>query len=129
LIGEEDDNSLLSPLLAAFGRAAMDTAKRTAARSPRGRLDPPLALIGDELANCMPLPELPQLMSLAGGFGIFVLASLQNLAQAQRRWGELGVRQIFSGATVKVVLGGLSDPQELEMFSKAIGDFDETQLA
>lgn len=129
LLGEEDDHSLLSPLLAAFGRAAMDTAKHTAARTISGRLDPPLGLIGDELANCLPLPELPQLMSLAGGFGIFVLASLQNLAQAERRWGPLGLRQIISGATVKIVLGGISDPQELRLFSDMIGEHDELQMS
>ncbi|WP_433463966.1 type IV secretory system conjugative DNA transfer family protein [Spirillospora sp. CA-128828] len=129
LIGEEDDQSLLSPLLAAFGRAAMDTAKHGAARTLSGRLDPPLALIGDELANCMPLPELPQLISLAGGFNIFVLASLQNLGQAERRWGPLGARQIISGATAKIILGGISDPKELKLFSDMIGEYDEPQTA
>lgn len=127
LLGEEDDTSLLSPLLSAFGRAAMDTAKQTAARTIDGRLDPPVGIIGDELANCMPLPELPQLMSLAGGFGVFVLACLQNLAQAERRWGPLGARQIISGATVKIVLGGISDPKELKLFSDMIGEHDELQ--
>jgi type IV secretory pathway TraG/TraD family ATPase VirD4 len=129
LIGEDDDHSLLTPLQAAFGRAAADAANRRAARATRGRLDPPLALIGDEIANSMPLPELPRLMSLAGGSGIFVLVSLQNLAQAEQRWGELGARQIFANATVKIVLGGISDPRELKMFSDAIGDYDQEHLA
>ncbi|OLT34406.1 hypothetical protein BJF79_07445 [Actinomadura sp. CNU-125] len=127
LIGEDDDASQLAPLLAAFGRAITDTAKHRAARAPGGRLDPPLGLFGDEIANCLPLPELPKLMSLAGGFGIFILASLQNLAAAEQRWGPLGVRQMFANATVKLVLGGVGDPRELKMLSDVIGDHDQEQ--
>jgi hypothetical protein len=37
-----------------------------------GRLDPPLGLFLDEVANIVPLQQLPALMSFAGGTGIFV---------------------------------------------------------
>lgn len=125
LIGEEDEGSSLAPILAAFSRAILDTAKVIAARMPNGRLDPPLALLGDELANVAPLPQIPSLMSVSGSQNIFMVAVLQNLAQAHERWGELGVRKMFAAATIKVILGGVSDEQELKSYSQLAGEFEE----
>lgn len=125
LIGEEDEGSSLAPILAAFSRAILDTAKVIAARMPNGRLDPPLALLGDELANVAPLPQIPSLMSVSGSQNIFMVAVLQNLSQAHERWGELGVRKMFAAATIKVILGGVSDEQELKSYSQLAGEFEE----
>ncbi|GAA2720382.1 MULTISPECIES: TraM recognition domain-containing protein [Streptomyces] len=125
LIGEEDEGSSLAPILAAFSRAILDTAKVIAARMPNGRLDPPFALLGDELANVAPLPQIPSLMSVSGSQNIFMVAVLQNLAQAHERWGELGVRKMFAAATIKVILGGVSDEQELKTYSQLAGEFEE----
>ncbi|WP_327391370.1 TraM recognition domain-containing protein (plasmid) [Streptomyces microflavus] len=125
LIGEEDEGSSLAPLLAAFSRAILDTAKVIAARMPNGRLDPPLGVLGDELANVAPLPQIPSLMSVSGSQNIFLVAVLQNLAQAHERWGELGVRKMFAAATIKVILGGVSDEQELKTYSQLAGEFEE----
>ncbi|MGP3951252.1 type IV secretory system conjugative DNA transfer family protein [Streptomyces sp. 7N604] len=125
LIGEEEEGSSLAPIMAAFSRAILDTAKVIAARMPNGRLDPPLALLGDELANVAPLPQIPSLMSVSGSQNIFMVAVLQNLAQAHERWGELGVRKMFAAATVKIILGGVSDEQELKTYSALAGEFEE----
>ncbi|MCZ1012276.1 type IV secretory system conjugative DNA transfer family protein [Streptomyces lydicus] len=125
LIGEEDEGSSLAPIMAAFSRAILDTAKVIAARMPNGRLDPPLALLGDELANVAPLPQIPSLMSVSGSQNIFMVAVLQNLAQAHERWGELGVRKMFAAATIKVILGGVSDETELKTYSQLAGEFEE----
>ncbi|MGW8989035.1 type IV secretory system conjugative DNA transfer family protein [Streptomyces zhihengii] len=125
LIGEEDEGSSLAPILAAFSRAILDTAKVIAARMPNGRLDPPLGVLGDELANVAPLPQIPSLMSVSGSQNIFMVAVLQNLAQAHERWGDLGVRKMFAAATIKVILGGVSDEQELKTYSALAGEFEE----
>ncbi|MFD6465387.1 type IV secretory system conjugative DNA transfer family protein [Streptomyces goshikiensis] len=125
LIGEEEEGSSLAPILAAFSRAILDTAKAIAARMPNGRLDPPLGVLGDELANVAPLPQIPSLMSVSGSQNIFLVAVLQNLAQAHERWGELGVRKMFAAATIKVILGGVSDEQELKTYSALAGEFEE----
>ena len=125
LIGEEEEGSSLAPIMAAFSRAILDTGKRIAARMPNGRLDPPLGILGDELANVAPLPQIPSLMSVSGSQNIFMVAVLQNLAQAQERWGEIGVRKMFAAATVKIMLGGISDEQELKTYSALAGEFEE----
>ncbi|MER5890450.1 TraM recognition domain-containing protein [Streptomyces sp. NPDC001941] len=125
LIGEEDEGSSLAPALAAFSRAILDTAKVIAARMPNGRLDPPFGLLGDELANVAPLPQIPSLMSVSGSQNIFMVAVLQNLAQAHERWGEQGVRKMAAAATIKIILGGVSDEQELKTYSQLAGEFEE----
>ena len=125
LIGEDEEGSALAPLNAAFAKALFDTAKRIAARSPNGRLITPLGCFMDELANVAPLPEIPSLMSVSGSQNIFIMAVLQGYAQAEERWGQLGVRKMFAAGTVKIFLGGISDPEELKGYSTLTGEFDE----
>lgn len=125
LIGEDEEGSALAPLNAAFAKALFDTAKRIAARSPNGRLVIPLGCFMDELANVAPLPEIPSLMSVSGSQNIFIMAVLQGYAQAEERWGQLGVRKMFAAGTVKIFLGGISDPEELKGYSTLTGEFDE----
>lgn len=125
LIGEDEEGSALAPLNAAFAKALFDSAKRLAARSPNGRLAVPLGCFMDELANVAPLPEIPSLMSVSGSQNIFIMAVLQGYAQAEERWGQLGVRKMFAAGTVKIFLGGISDPEELKGYSTLTGEFDE----
>lgn len=125
LIGEDEEGSALAPLNAAFAKAMFDKAKRIAARGPNGRLEIPLGCFLDELANVAPLPEIPSLMSVSGSQNIFILAVLQSYAQAEERWGQLGVRKMFASSTVKVFLGGISDPEELKAYSSLAGEYDE----
>jgi type IV secretory pathway TraG/TraD family ATPase VirD4 len=115
----------LAPLISAFVDEVTETAKAIADRSSRGRLDPPLGMILDEVANVVPLPHLPALMSYAGGSGIFIVAVLQNMAQARGRWGADEAEMLWGAATVKIALGGLTG-DELDDFSKLAGIYRES---
>ena len=108
-------------LVAALIEDLIDAARRLAGRSPRQRLDPPLALLLDEAAN-YPLPSLPSLMSEGGGSGITTMAVLQSLAQARDRWGTDAARAIWDSAIVKMVLGGSSDADDLSDLSRLVGE-------
>ncbi|KGM17907.1 type VI secretion protein [Actinotalea fermentans ATCC 43279 = JCM 9966 = DSM 3133] len=114
-----------APLVAAFVEDITETARSIAARSPGARLDPPLLLALDEIANLTPLPSLPQLMAEGGGSGITTLAVLQSLAQARNRWGEHAADAIWDAATVKLVLGGLAKYRDLDDVSRLLGEIDE----
>ncbi|WP_255595566.1 type IV secretory system conjugative DNA transfer family protein [Cellulomonas sp. C5510] len=114
-----------APLVAAFVEDITETARSLAARSPGARLDPPLLLALDEIANLTPLPSLPQLMAEGGGSGITTLAVLQSLAQARNRWGEHAADAIWDAATVKLVLGGLAKYRDLDDVSRLLGEIDE----
>lgn len=114
-----------APLVAAFVEDITETARAVAARSPRARLDPPLLLALDEIANLTPLPSLPSLMAEGGGSGITTLAVLQSLAQARARWGEHPADAIWDAATVKIVLGGLAKYRDLDDVARLVGEIDE----
>lgn len=114
-----------APLVAAFVEDITETARARAARSPGARLDPPLLLALDEIANLTPLPSLPALMAEGGGSGITTLAVLQSLAQARARWGEHHADAIWDAATVKLVLGGLGKYRDLDDVARLLGDIDE----
>lgn len=114
-----------APLIAAFVEDITETARTVAARAPSARLDPPLLLALDEIANLTPLPSLPSLMSEGGGSGITTVAVLQSLAQARSRWGEHAADTIWDAATVKIVLGGLGKYRDLDDVARLLGEIDE----
>ncbi|PYC82580.1 conjugal transfer protein [Streptomyces tateyamensis] len=125
LLVDKEEATALAPLISAFVSEVFGTAKRLADRSPGGRLDPPLGALLDEVANMSPLPNLPDLMSFAGGSGIYVVAVLQNMAQARKTWGRDGAEMLWGSSTVKIALGGLGG-DELEEFSKLAGIYRES---
>lgn len=124
----EEDATDLAPLIAGFVDEIAIVARRLADRSPSGRLNPPLSLLLDEVANVVPLPRLPKLMSYAGGSGIFAVAVFQSIAQARERWGRDGAEALWGAATIKLALGGLSG-DEPEALSRLAGKYRETVLS
>ena len=116
----------LAPLITVLFDELLDVAKRAADASPGGRLSPPLAIFGDEIANVTPHPQLPGLMSYAGGSGIFTTVVFQSKAQAEQRFGHDQAAMIWGAATVKLVLGGLAGP-ELRELSDLAGEHDHTE--
>ncbi|HWK20922.1 MAG TPA: TraM recognition domain-containing protein [Microbacteriaceae bacterium] len=113
-------------LVAALVEDLVETARHMAAASPGARLDPPLLLALDEIANLSPLPSLPTLMSEGGGSGITTLPVLQSLAQARSRWNEHAATVIWDAAIVKIILGGGSHTRDLADISALLGERDET---
>lgn len=114
-----------APLVAAFIEDLVEAARRIAARSPGARLDPPLFLGLDEVANLSPLPSLPTLMAEGGGTGITTMPVLQSLAQAREQWSENAASAIWDAAIVKIILGGASNSKDLGDLSTLIGERDE----
>jgi type IV secretory pathway TraG/TraD family ATPase VirD4 len=124
LLADERRASVLAPVMSAFADDLIETAKSVADTLPGGRLDPPLMLALDEVANIVPLPQLPALMSFAGGTGIFITAVLQSMAQARSRWGRDAAAMLFSASTVKLILGGLAG-DDLREISELAGEWRE----
>lgn len=112
-------------LVAALVEDLIETARRLAARSPGARLDPPMLLALDEIANLSPLPSLPTLMAEGGGTGITTMPVLQSLAQARDKWNENQANAIWDASIVKVILGGASNSRDLQDLSALIGERDE----
>lgn len=113
-------------LVAALIEDIVETARRKAAVSARARLDPPLALLLDEIANISALPSLPTLMAEGGGSGITTVPILQSLAQAREKWGDDAAGAVWDAAIVKVLLGGTSSARDLQDLSTLLGERDES---
>lgn len=114
-----------APLVAALIEDVVEAARRLAARSSGARLDPPLLLALDEVANLSPLPSLPTLMAEGGGSGITTMPVLQSLAQAREQWSEHAASAIWGASIVKIILGGGAESRDLQDLSTLIGERDE----
>ncbi|MFW6033925.1 MAG: type IV secretory system conjugative DNA transfer family protein, partial [bacterium] len=120
-----DDKGVDAPLVAALIEDIVAAAKQIANTSPGNRLDPPLLLMLDEVANIAYLPSLPTMVSAGGGRGVTTVNVWQSRGQARDRWGADAERAIWGASTVKLILGGLTDAQDLHDLSTLVGSRDE----
>src|ERR1700722_18577178 len=88
---------------------------------PHGRLDPPMLMALDEVTQICPVP-LPLWMAGSAGKGIVIVAVFHGLAQLEARWDNSGARAIWDTAGIKVILGGVTDPNTLEQLSRLCGE-------
>jgi type IV secretion system protein VirD4 len=128
LLGTASGAASTASLVAALVEDVVEVARKMAAASPGGRLDPPLGLILDEAAN-YPLPSLPALMSEGGGSGITTMAVLQSLDHARHRWGRDAAGSIWDSAIVKMILPGVSNPDDLGGIARLVGDRKEREIS
>jgi type IV secretion system protein VirD4 len=99
-----------------------------AACLPRGRLQPELGLFLDELANVVPIEELPALASQGAGRGIVLMSIIQDFSQLRVRYGADRANSILNNHGCKMVLPGVSDPETSEVIAKLIGRAEYTDV-
>ena len=100
-------------------------ARRTAARSPGGRLDPPPLFMLDECANTAPIPSLPILLADGAGQGLTIWPVFQTIAQMRSKYGDDDAQTVFSTSQVKLVLGGTDTGDDVRDLSALIGERDD----
>ena len=128
LLGTASGASATAGLVAALIEDVVDVARRLAARSTGARLDPPLGLILDEAAN-YPLPSLGALMSEGGGTGSPPWPLLQSLAQPDTAGAVNRPRESGTPPSVKIVLGGSSNADDLNDIARLVGDRTERKFS
>lgn len=121
LIMSERPHASVAPLSAAFTTFLFETAKRIAADRPKGRLDPTLGMVLDEITLTTPVP-LDRWCADAGGRGIHIVWSCQSPSQLAQRWGRDGANTIWNCANSKVIFGGLTLDHDLEAISRLCGE-------
>ena len=99
-----------------------------AARQPRGKLQPELGLFLDELANVVPIEELPALASQGAGRGIVLMSIIQDFSQLRARYGSDRANSILNNHGCKMVLPGISDPETTEVIAKLVGRSEYTDV-
>lgn len=122
LVGTKTGGGAAAPMLMALMDAITAQAREMAMSLPGNRLDPPLSLVLDEIANLAPWKELPTIMSDGGGVGISTMVILQSPAQARAAWGDHEAQQILDAATITIQLGGSGNDKELERLVNLMGD-------
>ncbi|UKA55156.1 TraM recognition domain-containing protein [Arthrobacter sp. FW305-BF8] len=122
LIGTRAGAAAAGPYLSALIDDIDNAAREMAFVAPGGRLDPPLSLILDEIANLAPWPGLPIVLSDGGGIGISTLVVLQSLSQARTGWSVDEAATIWDSAIIKVIFGGGSDERDLRSLAGLLGD-------
>ncbi len=101
------------PLFAAVLRLLLDDA--FASPPKRGML---LAL--DEAANCAPIPNLDEVVSVIAAYGIQAMTVFQDFAQARARYGERA-STLVNNHRAKLFLSGISDPETLVLAETLCG--------
>ncbi|TCN28604.1 TraM-binding TraD/TraG-like protein [Kribbella orskensis] len=125
LLGTGVGASATSAFIAALLEDITEAARQLAAGNPGGRMEPPLSLILDEIANLCAVPSLPALMADGGGSGISTHVVIQSLAQARDRWGEQAAAAMWDAATLRLILGGSAQPRDLQDLAAVCGERDD----
>jgi len=120
IIGPSHQQQAIAPLTAGLiDSIAQRAAELAAARG--GRLDPPLLLALDEVANIAPLQSLPALVSEGGGRGVVTMWAAQSLSQLRVRYGPEAAAAILTATSAKIIFGGMSHGEDLRNISAWAG--------
>jgi type IV secretion system protein VirD4 len=96
--------------------------------SPHGRLPSDLGLFLDELANVVPIEDLPALASQGAGRGVLLLSIVQDLSQLRARYGPDRAHSILNNHPAKLILPGISDPETVDLLSRLVGRHAVTDI-
>ena len=121
MIGTGREEAPIAPLFRAFAEYVHAGAAFVGSLQPHGRLDPPMLMALDEVTQICPVP-LPLWMADSAGKGILIVAVCHGLAQLEARWDSAGARAIWDTAGIKVILGGVTDPDTLDRLSRLCGE-------
>lgn len=115
----------LGVMMAMLLDSIADVAHRRAMQAMGERLDPPLKMVLDEIAQIFPWSPMPSWMAAGSGEGIQVVPVIQSRAQLRAGWGTDGAEAVWEAATRKVILGGGSIGKDLEEIASLIGERTE----
>lgn len=121
LVGSASGASAMGGFLGALLDDIVEVARVQALASQGSRLQHPLGLILDEIANMFRWASLPQIMADGGGRGICTFVVLQALSQAETSWSRAEADTIWAAATAKVLLGGASHVNHLRDVEALLG--------
>ncbi len=113
LLAPPNRQSEAGPLFAAVLRLLLDDAFATPPRSG-------LLLALDEAANCAPIPNLDEIVSVIAAFGIQSLTVFHDFAQVRARYGERAAT-LVNNHRAKLFLSGISDPETLALAETLCG--------
>ncbi|OXM44246.1 hypothetical protein CFP71_40545 [Amycolatopsis thailandensis] len=93
------------------------------------RLDPPFRVVMDEASGITPLEDLAARLADSGGRGVQLYVYVQSLSQLRQRWGPEQATEIWDNASIKLVLGGLSNAKDLQSISDLLREREIDQAS
>jgi len=123
--GSGREQRSIAPFVALLITEIVEEALTRATTSPGRRLDPPLLLDLDEIANIAPLPELPYYLSAGTGSGVCTVWAAQGRAQLRKRWGADTAREIWQSTNFRVWFGGSVEAEDLRELQDLSGEVCE----
>lgn len=111
----------LAPLFSALLESIAFELIDDLARQSGGRLEPRVLMQLDEIANIAPLPNLLNLLTVAGGSGLCISYATQSWRQLAARYGEDGMRGIWHSTKAQLVFGAVGDADMLRDISDLMG--------
>jgi type IV secretory pathway TraG/TraD family ATPase VirD4 len=119
--GEDTDTPSTGRYITLLFDEFVSTARELSQTSGLNRLDPPLTIVADELANMHPWSNLGQAFAAGSGEGVKVCAVFQSLSQIRAGWG-LDVADTLWNAANVVILGGNKNPADLDAIARLVGE-------
>ncbi|MFW0120370.1 type IV secretory system conjugative DNA transfer family protein [Rothia sp. P5764] len=129
LIGTKTGGGAVGPLLVAMLDDMYSAAEKLANRSKGSRLDPPMRLVLDEIANFNVWNRLPEVMSSGGGIGIGATLYMQSASQAKDQWGDSAGAKILDSANFTVQLGNSKEVDKLKSFVDWMGETERVKYS
>lgn len=123
LLGRDTGRGGIGPLFSCLTGEIYEEARKLAALQPGGRLDAPWSLILDEAALICSVP-LEKWTADSRGLGIAIHAVFQSRSQIRERYGREAAKTIWTNM-VKLILGGMSDEEDLKGISELCGRHKE----
>lgn len=124
LISDDNSATNVGPLCTMVFQEVIDAVKAFAPSSPHGKLDPPMRIVGDEIANVAPIEKLPETVTEIRKLGCQTVLAFQSPAQAQTRWGEHRGNTLMQQMAAEIVLPGLKSPKALAHYSDLAGEVE-----
>ncbi len=127
LIGNTQEKSVTRSLLATVIHELLTEATDFARDHDDERLPYRLVVLGDELANLAPIPDLQEFFSTARSTRTQIIAVFQSYGQIEDVYSAEVARVLFDAATAAVVLSGIKDQRLIGALS-AIGGAQQVEL-
>jgi type IV secretion system protein VirD4 len=117
----DGEESPVAPIVTMFADHLFRKAQKISQSRPGGRLWPPLTMVLDEAPNTAAFPNMASALSDSGGRGIRIIGFSQSFAQNRGRWGETPAEMIRGTSSVRMILPGLEEHNELDRMAAAAG--------
>lgn len=117
----DGEDSPVAPLVTMFADHIFRKAQKISQTRAGGRLWPVFTMVLDEAPNVAAFPKMAGALSDSGGRGIRIVGFSQSFAQNRARWGTDGAKAIRGTSSVRILLPGLEEIDELETVAKAAG--------